>query len=573
MDRHDVTEALTEIATLLELTGGSPFRVRAYQSAARAMADFDGDLLVARDTGALAQLKGLGPASVEIIEDLLDHGRSRTLEDLRDRVPPGLGELLKIGGLGVARARLIHESLHIDSLEDLEIAARDGRLARLPRFGPKTADKVLRGIAFLRQRAGKLLVHHARRDAEALAAHIASLSGVSRVAIAGSIRRCCELVRNLDLVVATGATAADLAESVHYLPGVAEAVRTGPLAIRASLESGATANVYLTTPERFGLCWLQATGSAAHVAALVRYAARNGITLTLDAVAGPEGPLPVAREEDVYRAIGLPWIPPELRENLGELEAAQAHSLPTLVERGDLQGFLHCHSVYSDGASTVTDWAAAAAAAGYTYLGITDHSPATAFGGGLQPADALRQHAAIEAENARQDRVRLLKGVEADILPDGSLDYSADFRRRFDFIIASVHSRMGMSGEEMTARVLAAMDDPSMTVLGHPTGRLLLSRDPYPLDLDAVFTRAAERGIAIEINADPQRLDLDWRVLRQARAAGVTISIGADAHGAAQMHHVDFGIGIARKGWLGADALLNTRPVEEFLAFAGRRRA
>ncbi|HEX9631539.1 MAG TPA: helix-hairpin-helix domain-containing protein [Gemmatimonadales bacterium] len=570
MDREQVAQALSEIAALLELTGESPYRVRAYQAAARSIADYPGDLRHARASGALARLKGIGPATIEIVADLLDSGHSQVLEVLRDQVPPGLADLLKIGGLGVARVRTIHESLHVDSLEELESAARDGRLARLPRFGPRTAERVLRGIAFLRQQAGMLLVHHARRDVEAVGGALADVAGVDHVAVAGSMRRRCELVGDLDFVLVTTAPTDLVLDAVRRLPGVAEAVRAAPDALRLRLESGAAADAYLTPPERFGLALVHATGSAAHLEQLAARAERRGLHWSRTDLAGAEAPAQLAHESDIYRALGLPWIPPELREGMGELEAADAGRLPTLVEPGDLRGFLHCHSDYSDGASTVAEWAAAARAAGYGYLGITDHSPATAFGGGLHPDDIGRQHAEIDAENASGTGLRLLKGVEADILADGSLDYTADLRRRFDFIIASVHSRHGMSADEMTARMLKAMDDPTMTILGHPTGRLLLSRDPYPLDLDAVFSGAAARGVAIEINADPQRLDLDWRILRRARDAGVTISIGADAHGAAQLHHMEFGIGIARKGWLGADAVINTRSLEEFLAFAAR---
>jgi len=572
MERDQVAQALSEIAALLELTGESPFRVRAYQAAARSIAHYPGDLQAARSRGTLARLKGLGPATIEIVEDVLDTGRSRALEDLRDRVPPGLGDLLKIGGLGVAKVRTIHENLRVDSLEDLERAARDGRLAALPRFGPKTAERVLRGIAFLRRQAGMLLVHHARRDAEAVATAFGGLPGVDHVAVAGSVRRRCELVRDLDFVLVTAAPAERLIEALRHLPGVAEALPATPDALRLRLESGVTVDAYLTPPEWFGLALLSATGSAAHLEQLAGRAGARGLQWSRTDLAGARNTAQLAREQDVYRALGLPWIPPELREGTGEVEAADDGRLPTLVEPGDLRGFLHCHSDYSDGASTVAQWADAAAAAGYGYLGITDHSPATAFGGGLQPEDVARQHAEIEAQRAPHPGMRLLKGVEADILADGSLDYTADLRRGFDFIIASVHSRHGMSSDEMTARILKAMDDPTMTILGHPTGRLLLSRDPYPLDLDAVFARAAARGVAIEINADPQRLDLDWRLLQRARNAGVSISIGADAHGTAQLHHMEFGIGIARKGWLSADAVLNTRSAEEFLSFAARRR-
>jgi DNA polymerase (family 10) len=570
MDREQVAQALSEIAALLELTGESPFRVRAYQAAARSVADYRGDLRDARARGTLARLKGLGPATTEIIEDLLDTGHSRVLEDLRDQVPPGLGDLLKIGGLGVAKVRTIHESLRVDSLEDLEGAARDGRLARLPRFGPKTAERILRGIAFLRRQAGMLLVHHARRDAEAIGAALAQVPGVDQVVVAGSLRRRCELVRDLDFVLVTTASADHVLDAIRRLPGVAEAVRAAPDAVRLRLESGSAVDAFLTPPERLGLTLLHATGSVAHLERLAARATERGMrwfrTDLVDAAEAAQ----FAREQEVYRALDLPWIPPELREDAGEVDAAAAGRLPTLVEPGALRGFLHCHSVYSDGTNTVAQWAAAAAAAGYAYLGITDHSPATAFGGGLQPEDVARQHAEIDAENGRQRGMQLLKGVEADILADGTLDYAPELRRRFDFIIASVHSRHGMSADQMTTRVLTAMDDPTMTILGHPTGRLLLSRDPYPLDLDAVFSRAAERGIAIEINADPQRLDLDWRLLQRARTAGVTISIGADAHGTAQLHHMEFGIGVARKGGLTADAVLNTRSAEHFLAFARR---
>jgi len=570
MEREQIARALSEIADLLELTGESPFRVRAYQAAARTIADFSGSLRDARASGTLARLKGLGPATIEIVEDLLDHGHSRVLEHLRDQVPPGLGQLLKIGGLGVARVRTIHESLHVESLEELEDAARDGRLARLPRFGPKTAERVLRGIAFLRQQAGMLLVHHAHRDAEALRAAFDGLPGVDHVALAGSLRRRCELVRDLDFVLVSGAEADDLMDAVRRLPAVADVVRAASDSLRLRLESGAAVDVFVTPPERFGLALLHATGSAAHLEQLAARAAAHGLRWSRTSLADAVQAAQLAREEDVYGALDLPWIPPELREGAGEVEAAAAGRLPRLVERSDLRGFLHCHSGYSDGTSTVAQWASAAAAAGYGYLGVTDHSPATAFGGGLRPDDVPRQHAEIDAENARQSGLRLLKGVEADILADGTLDYTPELRRRFDFVIASVHSRHGMSADAMTARMLTAMDDPTMTILGHPTGRLLLSRDPYPLDLDAVFGRAAERGVAIEINADPQRLDLDWRLLQRARRAGVTISIGADAHGTTQLHHMDFGVGIARKGWLTPDAVLNTRTADGFLAFARR---
>ncbi len=573
MDRNDVAATLKEIAALLQLKGESRFRVRVYQTAARVIAAHPGDLRIARARGTLAELSGLGPTTLEIIDELLDTGRCTVAEDLRDQVPPGLAEMLQIPGLGVTRVRQIHESLHVDELADLGEAARDGRLARLPRFGPRTAERILRGIAFLQQQAGALLVHHARREAETLAAALRTLPDIERVEIAGSLRRRCELVRDLDLVIVTARPASGLLGDVRRLPGVTEATAHGPDAIHVRMDGGTSADLYPTPQTRAGFTLLRATGTTAHLALLAARAAERGVSWNEDGLRGPRGLLPAESEEAVFGALAMAWIPPELREGGEEIEAAIADTLPHLVERGDLQGFLHCHSHYSDGTSGMAEWIAAAGAAGYRYVGITDHSPATAFGGGLAAGDIERQHRDIDAANAATDQCRLLKGVEADILASGTLDYSPTLRRRFDFIIASVHSRHGMDDEAMTDRVLRAMDDPTMTILGHPTGRLLLSRDPFPLDLDRVFARAAERRIAIEINADPQRLDLDWRVLRRAVAAGVPISIGADAHGPAQMSNMDHGIGIARKGWLRADDILNTRPLEAFLAFARARRA
>ncbi|MGH7530723.1 MAG: PHP domain-containing protein, partial [Gemmatimonadales bacterium] len=278
-------------------------------------------------------------------------------------------------------------------------------------------------------------------------------------------------------------------------------------------------------------------------------------------------------EESVYRTLGLPWIPPELREGTGEVEAAAAGALPHLVAADDLKGFLHCHSDYSDGSTTIAEWAQACRAAGYAWMGITDHGEASPYAGGLRAADIERQHAEIDAVNRGGGDFQVLKGVEADILADGSLDYGPAVLDRFDFVIASVHTRFAMNEAAMTERVLRALDDPHTTILGHPTGRLLLSRDPYAIDLDRVFERAATRGVAIEVNADPHRLDLDWRLVRRARDAGVAISLGADAQSVAGMSHVGLGLGVARKGWLTADDLLNTRDAQGFLAHARRHRA
>lgn len=525
MDRLAVRSVLEHIAAFLELKGENAARIRASQEAAR--------------------------------RELATAGRSTTLDELREQIPPGLVEMLRIAGLGVAKVRLIHEQLNIDSLTELEDAAADGRLAALPHFGRKTAENVLKGIAALRQASAFRLFHHALDEAQGIAQALAALDGVQRLEIAGGVRRHLEIIRGLDVVVthAGDGTRDALIKRLDDAPGVIElAGKGGAIALRFG--SGAVALVWLTTPEHGGLTLVRATGSAEHVAQLEGRLTAGG---------------PWPDEASVYRAAGLPWIAPELREGMGEIEAAAAGRLPSLLEQRDLKGLLHCHTNYSDGATTVAEWAEAARAEGYAWIGITDHSESSAFAGGLRVEDVARQHAEIDAVNRRSSDFRVLKGVEADILADGSLDYGPAVLERFDFVIASIHTRFGMSEAQMTERVLRALDDPRTTILGHPTGRLLLAREPYAIDLERVLQRAAERGVAIEVNADPHRLDLDWRVVRRARELGVAIAIGADAHSVAGMANVAMGVGIARKGWLTAEDVLNTSDAETFVAHARRR--
>jgi DNA polymerase (family 10) len=544
MDKLAVRSVLEHIAAFLELKGERAPRVRLFQNAARA--------------GGGGLRADASPEVLEVLRELDATGRSTTLDELREQIPPGLVEMLRISGLGVAKVRQIHERLHIESLAELEDAAADGRLAALPRFGRKTAENVRKGIAALRQASAFRLLHHALDEAQGIAQALAALKGVRRVEIAGSVRRRREIIRDLGFVVvhAGDGTREALIRRLDDAPGVIElAGKEGVVTLRFA--SGAVVDVFLATEADAGLTLVRATGSTDHVA-------------QVEARLTGGGPWP--DEESVYRAAGLPWIPPELREGMGEIEAAAAGRLPRLLEQRDLKGFLHCHTNYSDGTTTVAEWADACRAAGYEWMGITDHSQSSAYAGGLRAEDVTRQHAEIDAVNRRAGEFRVLKGVEADILADGSLDYGTAVLDRFDFVIASIHTRFGMTEVEMTERVLRALDDPHTTILGHPTGRLLLARDPYAIDLERVLQRAAERGVAVEVNADPHRLDLDWRMVRRARELSVSISLGADAHSVAGMSNVAVGLGIARKGWLAAEDVLNTRDAEGFLAHARRRR-
>jgi DNA polymerase (family 10) len=572
MDKKAVAQVLEQIAAFLELRGENPFRIRAFRSAARAVGSFPGDLKDGLDDGTLASTKGVGPATLQIVAEIVGTGRASMLEELREQIPPGLVEMLAIAGLGVAKIRQIHEVLDIDSLPELEAAALDGRLARLPRFGPKTSENILKGIAFLRQASAFRLSHHAADEAEGLRTALARLPGVLHAEVAGDVRRRAEVVRDLVIVLVAEVAPGELFKRLGLLPGVHEFAGQDERRMTLRFAGGASAQIVVTTPVNTGAVLVQATGSETHLRQLAAHAASRGFGLGGAALWRGSAFVPTPDEGAFYSALGLDWIPPELREGQGEIEAAERHALPRLLERGDLRGFLHCHTTYSDGSSSVEQLALACRDAGYEYVGITDHSQAAAYAGGLGPDDLARQADEIDEVNARVPGIRVLKGVEADILQDGRIDFDEGVLARLDFVIASIHSRFNMGEREMTVRMLAAMDNPHLTIIGHPTGRLLLSRDPYGLDLDAVIGKAAATGVALEINADPHRLDLDWRVLRNARDGGVAISIGADAHNLSGIANVAYGVAMARKGWLGPADILNARPLEAFLAQVARRR-
>ena len=572
MDKKAVAQVLEQIAAFLELKGENPFRIRAFRTAAKAVGSFPADVREGLEDGSLASTKGVGPATLQIVSEIVTTGRASMLEELREQIPPGLVEMLAISGLGVAKIRQIHEVLGIDSLPELEAAAHDGRLARLPRFGQRTSENILKSIAFLRQTSAFRLSHHAADEAEGLRAALERLPGVTSAITAGDVRRRAEIVRDLIIVLVAESSPAELFRRLSQLPGVHEFAGQDERRLTLRFPGGASAQIVATTPVNAGSVLVQATGSDAHLRELAARAGERGYSVTGAALWRGSQFVATPDEETFYQALGLSFIPPELREGTGEVEAAARDIIPGLVDRGDLKGFLHCHTSYSDGSNTVEELALACKNAGYEYLGVTDHSQAAAYAGGLRPEDLAKQADEIDQVNAKLTGFRVLKGIEADILQDGSIDYDERILERLDFVIASVHSRFNMGERDMTARMLSAMDNPYLTIIGHPTGRLLLSRDPYPVDLDAVIGKAAETGVALEINGDPHRLDLDWRVVRRAREKGVTISIGADAHSVAGLSYADYGINMARKGWLGPGDILNSRPVGEFVAYARRRR-
>ena len=572
MDKHAAAHVLDQIASFLELKGDNPFRVRAFRNAAQAVQNYGGDVAAALRDGTLGDVTSIGPATLDVVREVMTSGRSTILENLKREVPEGLVEMLRIQGLGVAKVRALNEQLRITTLAELEVAAKDGRVAGLPRFGDKTAARILRGIQYLRRTGDQHLLHHALRQAEQFLPALRALPGVAQAEVSGSVRRRLELVRDIDVAVASDAAPKELSERLAGFAGVRDVVGTGDETFTVHFAAGISAKVWVGRPDNFGHLLVRTTGNKQHLVALLALAGAKGLALGSSGITKDGRAVPCPDEAAFYRALGLPWIPPELREGAGEVEQAARGQLRELVERGDLRGFIHCHTVYSDGTNTVAELADACRAAGYRYVGITDHSESSAFAGGLSEEALLKQHAEIDAFNRTARDIRVLKGIEADILEDGALDYSSAFLDRFDFVIASIHTRFQMDEPTMTRRVLKAMDDPHMAIMGHPTGRLLLDREPYAIDMDQVIAKAAERRVAIEINADPHRLDMGWELCRQAKAAGVLVPIGADAHSVAGLANVDLGIAMARKAGLTRDDVLNTRDVEGFLEHAQARR-
>jgi DNA polymerase (family 10) len=574
MDSRTAAHTLSQIAAYLELKGESSFKVRAYSGAAQAiMAVSAEDLGPKFRSGELAGIRGLGPATLAVVQDLIETGESRYLEQLRQATPEGLVEMLDIPGLSPGRIHQIHEALDISTVEELEAAAQDGRLAKVPKLGPKTAAKILKGIADARERGSLRLYHHAIAEARVLRETIASHPGVERCEIAGDLRRHTEVAARVDIVAACKTDPIAVAQSFTRLSGVARSEGTGA-SVSIHFVDGAHLQLHCVAPDQFGLAFWWATGSEAHVAEVVQGLSRHGVALAGSALADARGrSIQTTDERAIYTSAGLEFVEPVLREGLGEVAAAERHALPTLVTRPDIRGVLHCHTLYSDGKATIADMAAAAQERGYSYIGITDHSQSAFYANGMSRDRILAQIEEIDEVNATRTDFRVLKGVEADILADGRIDYDDEVLDRLDFVVASVHSRFAMDHVTMTARILRALDNPRVTILGHPTGRLLLSRQPYPMDLDAVLEKAVAVGVAVELNADPKRLDLDWRHLKRAKDLGARVAIGPDAHSPRGLDVMDVGVGIARKGWLEADDILNAGSAEDVLAFARSRRS
>jgi len=554
----------------MELAGENPFRVRAYHNASRIIRAFPGDLDAAAADGSLKSIKGIGPNIESHVRELLKTDEPPFLVELRSRFPRGIIEMLRIPGLGPKKIRVLVKDLNISSVGELEYACMENRLLDLPGFGRKTQENILKGIAGLAAYAGRYLAGSVRERADKIIASLRKVKELRRAEAAGSLRRRKETVKDIDMV-ASGEPD-PIMDAVASHPDVEEVTARGDTKLAARLKSGINMDLRVVPDEVFPYTLQHFTGSREHNIALRARAHARGLKSSEYGLFRGGENIPCSDEADIYRNLGLNYIPPELREDMGEVEAAEKGTLPDLVSRDDLKGVLHIHTVASDGSATLEELVQAAREVGLSYIGIADHSASARYAHGLTPERIREQHALIDRLNGQMEDFLILKGIESDILPDGSLDYPEDVLETFDFVIGSVHSAFTMKEREMTGRICRALENPFLDILGHPTGRLLLTREPYEVDMEEVLASAAENGKAIELNAHPYRLDIDWRLLPQAKKLGIKIPICPDAHSTSDLSYTFSGLWQARKGWLEKKDVLNCLTYAELLDFFRARR-
>jgi DNA polymerase (family 10) len=578
MTKSQIAAVLEEIATLLELKDENPFKIRAYANAARSLETFGGNLSDLQDEEALAKIPGIGKAIAAKIKELAATGKLKYLEELRAEFPAAILELFSISGLGAKKIKSLYEKLHISSIEQLREACESGKVAELPGFGETMQTRICDAIERRTKHSGYFQFGQIAAETESLRRDLAAHRDATQVDVAGSYRRRREIVRDVDLVVATKKPAA-ITEFFVKHPLVESIIAQGPTKTSVRLRSGIQCDLRVVSSSEYPFALNYFTGSKEHNIEMRSRALQRGWTLNEyrlgklppdpkakvragRAVKKPAAKIPKVNDEaDLYRALGLDFVPPELRENCGEFEAAENHSLPRLLEKENLRGTFHCHTVASDGHNTLEEMAEAAQELGLDYLGIAEHSKSSIQAHGIDAAKLRAQVATIRKLNKKFKGFRLFAGVECDILRDGKLDFDDEVLSELDFVVVSVHSVFNLSEAEMTRRVIRAIENPLVTILAHPTGRLLLKREPYSIDIPAVIEAAAATGTWIELNAAPKRLDLDWRWWPLAKQKGVKCVINPDAHRTERLHDLWFGVGIARKGWLAKSDVMNCLPL------------
>lgn len=562
MRNADIAAVFDEIADLLEILGENPFRVRAYRNAARTVQGLGRETKNLIDRGEnLTDLPGIGADLAGKIKELVESGECRLRVDLHRRLPASVALLLKIPGLGPKRVKLLHDELHVETVEQLERAAREGRVRELRGLGEKTETQILDALSKHLGALGRFRISDAAAFADALEAQLRTTPGIGRVVVAGSYRRARETVGDLNLLV-TAAQSEAVMQRVTDFQDVEQVLSRGPTRSSVRLQSALQVDVRVVPEESFGAALHYFTGSKAHNIAIRQLGQQAGIKINEYGVFRGRRRVAGETEASVYAAVGLPYIAPELRENRGEIEAARSGRLPMLVAREDLQGDLHAHTHATDGRNSLEEMALAARAAGLRYLAITEHSRRLTIVNGLDAERLRRQLDEIAQLNDRLEGITLLRGIEVDILEDGDLDLPDSVLRELDLVVASVHSAFNLSRTRQTERLLRAMDHPHFTILGHPTGRVIGEREAYDVDLLRVMRHARQRGCFLELNASPERLDLTDTYCRMAKDEGVLVAISSDAHGVRDFADLHFGIGQARRGWLEKHDVLNTRDLD-----------
>lgn len=570
---EEVAQLLENIAELLMLKNENPYRIRAYTTAAQNIRALSEDIEEIARQGRLDAIPGIGEALAAKIQEYLETGSLRYYEQLKQEVPVAAVDLLEVPGIGPARAHQLYEALGISTISELLQAAQEHKLRDLPGFGPKVEERIAREAAKLAQRSRRLLLGVALPVAEEVVRLLRPHPAVEAIEPAGSLRRMKETIGDIDILVASRQPE-EVAREFTRLPIVREVLATGPTRPSILTRDGLQVDLRIVEPDDYGSALQYFTGSKEHNIALRGLALERGWKLSEYGLFDQDGKRLAGRtEEDIYQALALDWIPPELRENRGEIEAAREHRLPQLVELPQIRGDLHVHTDWSDGHDAPERMVEAAIARGYEYLAFSDHSQSLGVARGLSPEQVRKQRQLVDELNERYAPFRVLHGAEVNILPDGRLDYPEEVLELFDIVTVSIHSAFDLSRERMTARVLRAIQHPAVDILGHPTGRLLPSRLPYELDMEAVLKAAAEHGVAVEINGQPDRLDLDDVWSRRALELGVLLATNSDAHSARQLENMRYAVATARRGWAEAQHVVNTRPLPDLLTWLKRRAA
>lgn len=559
----DVAAIFEQIADLLEIQGDNPFRIRAYRNAARMLTSLAPSVqTMVKEKRDLKELPGIGRDLAGKIAEIVTTGTCTLREDLRHELPPAIHELLTVPGLGPKRVRTLHDERHIDSLVQLAAAARAGEISSIPGFGKRSEQRILEAVEAQLSKARRYRIDFATHAAESLLRHLGTSRDLGRIEVAGSFRRRQETVGDLD-IVASSARPTRLLQSFTAYEGIERVLSHGSTRASVTLHGGMQVDMRVVADISFGAALHYFTGSKAHNIAVRRLAQQRGLKLNEYGLFSGERRIAGDTEASVFEALGLPYIEPELRENRGEIEAAQSRRLPALLGLADLRGDLHVHTKATDGKNSVREMAMAAQRHGLSYIAITDHTHRLSIAHGLDAAGVTRQIDEIDRVNAELDGITILKGIEADINDDGTLDLPDTVLRRLDIVIGAIHSNFGLSRQRQTERVLRAMDHPCFTILAHPTGRMLLEREAYEIDMLRIIRHAAQRGCFLELNAQPDRLDLSDVYCMTAKREGVLVSVNSDAHSAFDFDNLRYGIGQARRGWLERADVLNTRPLAE----------